>query len=669
MILFKNNKKSIVVFISALFINFYTLAEAVDSWQLNSLNKTLNLQVKLGLNDDLQYKLSLKTDTDYKTIVGWSALGLVTRSFGETIIPIEKIDSDLSSTISFIGKKVTQSSENYQLITGKRLSNFQEYKLLTLNFKDKETPRLFDVEFRLYDDGLAFRYRLPEQSQRYHKMLSEVTEFNLGTSGQHWGQAYDFVTKHHPSYETTFGVHPTGTNTPKEAGTGWAFPALFQKNFLDKKIWIFVHESGVTEQFHGSHLASNAEQGIYKIAPPLADSALGYGSTQPSALLPWNMPWRYISVSESLGDIVESNRVFDLAPPNLINNTDWIKPGKVAWSWWSDHASSKNEKTLQSFIDLAAEMKWPYTLIDANWNLISDTILTDLVAYAKQRNVGLFFWYNSGGKTNFVGEQPRNRMTDKDVRRAEFAKLQKLGVKGIKVDFFQSDKQDTFQQYFDILADAADHQLMVGFHGCTVPRGWERTWPNLMTMESVRGGEFYTFGAGSNYNSYAPYQATILPFTRNVVGSMDYTPVSFSNPYNERLTTDSHEAALPIIYESGLLHFADGVQGFSTLPNDIKGYFSEVPTVWQQTRYLSGHPGDHVVIARFDGKYWYIAAINGNNTPVNIEFVFPEVIGKKAELIQDDKSGDFLPMTTITMKKKTTLTLLPYGGQVWKVVM
>jgi hypothetical protein len=209
----------------------------------------------------------------------------------------------------------------------------------------------------------------------------------------------------------------------------------------------------------------------------------------------------------------------------------------------SDHDSSRNLDTLKKFIDFSAEMGWPYSLVDANWNLISDDSMEQLVAHAEKKGVDLLFWYNSGGSNSFVTEEPRNRMHERKVRRAEFAKLQKLGVKGVKVDFFHADKQFMIQRYLGILEDAADHKIMVVFHGCTIPRGWARTWPNLMSMEAVRGAETYTFGSTPDYGKLAPRQNTLLPVTRNVIGSMDYTPVVYSKQMIARHTTNAHETA------------------------------------------------------------------------------------------------------------------------------
>jgi hypothetical protein len=272
---------------------------------------------------------------------------------------------------------------------------------------------------------------------------------------------------------------------------------------------------------------------------------------------------------------------------------------------------------MKAFIDLAAEMGWEYFLVDANWNYVDEPAILDLLKYAMSKKVGILLWYNSGGPHNEVTEAPRDRMMPRDVRRREFAWLQKIGVKGVKVDFFQSDKQNLMQHYLDILRDAADFDMMVNFHGCTMPRGWQRTFPHLMTMEGVRGAECYIFDP--KFPAAAPSHNTILAFTRNVVGSMDYTPVTFSDNNNPRKTTAAHELALSVVFESGWMHLADGVAGYRTQPDFVKDFLRGVPVAWDDVKFLAGVPGDHIALARRKGGDWYLGAINGIDQAVTLK--------------------------------------------------
>jgi hypothetical protein len=309
-------------------------------------------------------------------------------------------------------------------------------------------------------------------------------------------------------------------------------------------------------------------------------------------------------------------------------------------------------------------MGWEYSLVDANWNVMNGGDLEQLAAYAKDKGVGLILWYNSGGPHNIVTEQPRDLMFNRDIRRKELARLQALGIKGIKVDFFQSDKQDVIRLYLDILRDAADYRLLVDFHGSTMPRGWSRTWPNLMTMEAVRGAESYTFDKA--YANFAPGQNTILPFTRNVMGSMDYTPVTFTDELVPHETTNAHELALSVVFESGLTHFADSAEAYLGLPKEPLTFLQQVPVVWDETHYLAGEPGSFVIVARRNGSDWYIAGINGKaqQQEITIDMSFLRDKSYSMLLIEDgDNSRSFKATNRkISSADKLNLTLQPKGG-------
>ena len=254
-------------------------------------------------------------------------------------------------------------------------------------------------------------------------------------------------------------------------------------------------------------------------------------------------------------------------------------------------------------------MGWEYTLVDANWDIMRNGTVHALIAYAKSKGVGVLLWYNSGGPHNVVTERPRGLMDQRKVRRYEFERLARWGVKGVKIDFFQSDKQNVIALYHEILKDAADFKIMVNFHGCTLPRGWSRTYPHLMSMEAVRGAENYQFEP--TFPALAPRHNSILPFTRNAVGPMDYTPVLLRNNVHPLVTTAAHEIALPVIFESGLLHFGGGPTSTGELEETPKEFLRKIPVSWDETRFLQGEPGSLVVLARRSGNTWYVAGIDG----------------------------------------------------------
>jgi hypothetical protein len=376
------------------------------------------------------------------------------------------------------------------------------------------------------------------------------------------------------------------------------------------------------------------------------------------------MPWRVVMVGDDLATVVESTLIDDLSRPSSLSDTGWIRPGSVSWSWWSDHESPQHLDRLTEYVDLAAELGWEYTLVDANWNVHADSEMKDLVAYAADRGVGVFLWYNSGGPHNRVPEQPRDRMFDPRVREEEMAKLEDWGVAGIKVDFFHSDKQDTIRLYLDILADAARHHLMVGFHGSTVPRGWTRTWPNLMTMEGVRGGEQYGFDRA--YPEVAPWHNTVLALTRNVVGPMDYTPVTFSNARFPHLTTNAHELALAVVFQSSLLHLADAAASYRAASPEVKELLSSVPASWDETRLLDGFPGDFVILARRRDQRWFVAGINGLDRPHEVRLHL-DFLGEgtwSSLTVADGGQPHELVASRATVQGKPVLevTMAPRGG-------
>ena len=631
-----------------------------QSWSLKSPEGRLEVLMRGTAKSGVEYKVILHASGKKKTAVDWSALGLVSRVYEIVEIYPKEILSDFSETNEFIDFDKSKGVDNYEMLTGKRRDNKAIYKSLSLQFRDVESKRLLNIDFRAYDEGIAFRYRFPESSVLHHQLLNETTEFALGENGVHWGQPYDFFTIYHPSYETTYTNWSTGSSVPKDKGTGWGFPSLFHKN----GIWVLLHEAGLNETYQGSHLQPDAPGGVYKIAPPLAEEAAGFGATYSTSTLPWTLPWRFMVVSDDVADIVESNMVFHLSEPSKVENTDWIRPGIASWSWWSDHGSSRNMKALKTFIDLAGEMGWPYSLMDANWNLISENSMEDLLNYADGKGVGLTFWYNSGGRHNFIPEAPRNRIDDRVRRRAEFEKISKLGAKGVKVDFFQSDKQDIIRQYIEILEDAASNKLLAVFHGSTIPRGWARTWPNLMSMEAVQGAEFYTFSPDSDYGLQAPRQNTILPFTRNVIGSMDFTPVSYSHQSAQRHSTNAHETALAVIFESGIQHLADSVETFRSLPEDYREYFTGLPNTWEDTRFLAGAPGEYIVLARRKNNRVYVAGINGEKRLRDISVVLDRWLPDRANatLLFDGDEAGFASKRVEIVKGKIELSMKPFGG-------
>ena len=522
------------------------------------------------------------------------------------------------SDAAFVNRLTYQSAsephavdERYSLPHGKRKQHHVTARERTLTFTNSGGARL-DIVLRAQNDGVAFRYRFPDSAAGPKTIVEELTGFTLRPGATAWMLPRQPVGKYAPAYEDLFQQVAAGTASALP--DGWDLPALFKT--ADGR-WALVTESALDETYCGSHLAQNAPGGTYRITFPDPGEGRGVGKANPESTLPWTMPWRVIVVGDQAGRILESDLVTDLSPVSKIGDAAWVKPGRAAWSWWSMSDSPKHAAQLNAFTDLAADMGWEYALVDANWNLMQSGTIEDVIAHAKQRNVGLLFWYNSGGPHNDVTEAPRDRMTTHEQRVKEFTQLRAWGVKGVKVDFWQSDKQDRIAQYRELLKDAADFQLMVDFHGSTIPRGWQREFPNLIGMEAVAGAEQYKFR--EDYAGKAPWLNTVLPFTRNVAGPMDYTPVTFSDARYPHQTTNAHELALSIVFETPIQHFADSVESYHSVPSAVSTFLMQVPTAWDETRVLSGEPGQTLVVARRAGDAWYVGGINGTNEHQHVE--------------------------------------------------
>jgi hypothetical protein len=568
---------------------------AAESWTVASPDGKLTATVKPGAS--LTYTVALGGSP----VLDDSPLGIV------------RADQRFVEGLAFDAVHRGKVAGEYAMPHGKRSLCRVEANEMTLAFRNAGGAFVHLV-VRAANDGVAFRYVFPETNAAARTVTEELTGFQLPEKSASWTQPYDESTKWTPAYERLFenGL-PAGTYTTNKAG--WCFPALFRSG--EKGPWVLVTEAGIDGTYCGCRLASAAPGGLYRIRFPDAGEGLKTGDVAPSAPLPWATPWRVVIAGATPAALVESTLVQDLVPPGPARTPSWVKPGRVAWSWWSEQDSPRKPERMKAFIDLAAEMGWEYFLVDANWNYVDEPAILDLLKYAKSKKVGILLWYNSGGPHNEVTEAPRDRMMPRDVRRREFAWLQKIGVKGVKVDFFQSDKQNLMQHYLDILRDAADFDMMVNFHGCTMPRGWQRTFPHLMTMEGVRGAECYIFDP--KFPAAAPSHNTILAFTRNVVGSMDYTPVTFSDNNNPRKTTAAHELALSVVFESGWMHLADGVAGYRTQPDFVKDFLRGVPVAWDDVKFLAGVPGDHIALARRKGGDWYLGAINGIDQAVTLK--------------------------------------------------
>ena len=464
----------------------------------------------------------------------------------------------------------------------------------------------FDVEFHVCDEGVAFRFLGPEPETVFR--IPEGTPRWLGRDG----------------YESLFP-------RVESASTGkWGYPALVE---YGPELFGLIAEGSLERGHCGSYLISSEGSDAYVVSP--ADEKPAYTVS----------PWRVVQLG-SLASLVEKSLITDLTADCRLEDCSWIHPGVSSWIYWAYNHGSKDYTIVKDYIDLAAEMHWPYCLIDWEWPQMVGGTVEQAIDYAARKGVRVTLWYNSG--TSWTGSgspQPEDRMRNPEAREKEMSWLESLGVAGIKVDFFSPDSSEMINYYLDILEDAARHHLLVDFHGSTIPRGWQKTWPNLMSAEAVWGAEWYNnvpfFGQQA-----ASHNAT-LPFTRGLMGPMDYTPGTFSDSQHPHFTTYAHELALPVLYQSSLQHMPDRPEVYRNLPQEVRSLLSGLPVVWDETRLLDGYPGHHVVMARRKGDCWYIAGINGTDEPLRLSWT-QQLPAGSGTLFADGGEDRAFAISTIT---------------------
>lgn len=600
-----------------------------------------------------------------KMVLDHSLLGI------ETSTGSFSYDLNLKSSVS---SKV--KSLKYTLNSGKKALVSKRYREVIyplVNLQGKE----IDLIFRIFDDGVAYRYGLKGRGQCV--VMKEQGNFAfpantscymtpLATPKSGWA-------KTNPSNEEHY-IYGERVGKSSNFGAGWSFPALY--NVPDAG-WVLISETGVDGNYAGSHLADNSENGVYKLEFPGIEEGLLSQNVYPTFNLPFQTPWRMLVINNNPLRVAESTLSTDLVEPLYKAKAEY-KPGKASWSWLVLKDDSVTYDVTKSFIDMAAHLDFAYCLVDAPWDVnIGRDKIAELAAYGKTRNVGLILWYNSNGNWNDAPQTPKGFMNDPDIRKKEMKWMQQTGIKGIKVDFFGGDKQFYMQYYQDILKDANDYGLSVNFHGTTIPRGWERMFPNFITCESVKGMEYCTFGQADA--DMQPKHCATLPFTRNVVGPMDFTPVvlnarlganRISGP--ERRTTAAFELALPVVLQSGIQHLGIIPENIKQQDFVVADYLRAVPATWDDTRFISGMPGEDCVVARRKAGVWYVAGINGESKTkvfkLNLADIIKPGIAGLAILDSDNNTNLVRKTDVVAPSKKSPLEIsVPaYGGFVIKFV-
>ena len=552
---------------------------------------------------------------------------------------------------------VQKVKADYQMLAGKRLHATNEAN-------EYATPlgKNTKLVVRLYNDGLAFRYEL---SQLADELLpKEKTTYRIpeGVNRwfQQWTDAYEGFFPLTTSYKTLPVRSFSGTFKSADGwNIRWGYPSLFKPVNDIKSVFALISEANIERRQSASCLYNEGE--LYRVTPDKNDLKIS-GE--------WHSPWRVVIVGE-LADIVESTLITDVSEPCKLADTSWIQPGVVSWIYWAYNHGSDDYNIICKYIDMAATLHLPYMLIDAEWDRMKDgKTVEDAVNYAKSKGVKPMIWYNSSVGWVDGAPTPKYRLNKPEDREKEFAWCEKIGVAGVKIDFFSGDNQMNMDYCLDLLECAAKYHLLVNFHGATVPRGWQRTYPNLLSTEAVYGAEWYN-NVPTFTKQAASHNAT-LPFTRNVIGPMDYTPCAFSDSQHPHITTHAHELALTVLFESGLQHLADRPESFLAQPKEVQDFLSELPAVWDDTRLVMGSPGYFAVLARRSGNTWYVAGINGTDESpyLNIgNYDLGKIVkgAKKIQAFYD--SGDVTKPWDIKVLNQlpTQIPCQPRGGFVLKI--
>ena len=605
-----------------------------------------------------------------KVIIGRSALGLVTNM------------GDFSRDLTLGEIKTRDIKESYTLRNIKQSQVDYEAREVQATLKQGNRD-VMTVTFRVSNRDVAFRYTILPRRGRSETLScvvsDERTAFQLPADATTFmppqSKPMTGFARTAPSYETTYTIdEPVGKNG---WGNGYTFPCLFKipaaapapqpakkgkkaAKQAEQPLWVLVSETGTDGDYVGCRLL-NVQGGQYKIGFPQAEEGNGWGSTSVSMALPGNTPWRTITLG-TLKDVVETTVAWDVVAPKYQASKNY-EYGKGSWSWIIGMDSSCNFDEQRRYIDFSAKMGYRSVLVDALWDKqIGYERIAELARYGKTKGVGLYLWYNSNGSWNDAPQSPRGIMNKAAKRRQEMKWMKETGILGIKVDFFGGDKQDMMRLYEDILSDANDFGLLVIFHGCTLPRGWERMYPNYAASEAILASENLHFSQGFCDNE-ARDCGTMYPFTRNVVGSMDFGGSALNKFYGAdnkrgkcRVTSDVYALATAVIFQSAVQHFALAPNNLTDAPAWAIDFMKQVPTTWDEVRFIDGYPGKYILMARRSADKWYIAGVNASEGPIKQTLSLPMFSGT-VNLYQNNQ------LSQVKISKKGTIDIeIPTKG-------
>ncbi|MBQ9637658.1 MAG: glycoside hydrolase family 97 catalytic domain-containing protein [Prevotella sp.] len=632
-------------------------------------NKTVSspdgrLQVTIDCQDG---RATYSVSYDGQDVLKRSALGLVT-NLGDFTQGLTMQDKARQMPIS----------KRYWMATTKRSDITYEANRLQVDFQTTKRIPL-SVIFQVSNNDVAFCYQLlrgPKDNPKCAIVEREATAFNLadGTTTFLSPQITPMTgwERTKPSYEEEYEADAP-MDKPSKYGVGYTFPCLFKVRSQgvevssgEEPVWLLISETGVTSQYCGARLSDYEAGKGYTIAYPQEGENNGFGSATASIMLPGFTPWRTITVGRSLAPIVETTVQFDVVDP-LYEPSEQYQPGRYTWSWlvWQDNSVCYDDQV--QMIDLSATMGYEYCLVDGLWDTqIGYDRIEELAAYAKQKGVKLMLWYNSNGSENDAPQGPRGVMNNAIKRKQDMAWMKRIGVKAIKVDFFGGDKQETMRLYEDILSDANDYGLQVIFHGCTLPRGWERMYPNYVASEAALASENVYFT--EHHARQEGFEMSMHPFSRNAVGSFDWGGMMMNRfmsrdnkSRHQRFTGDIFELATAITNQTSVNCVAIYPNNLHDLPPFELDFLRRVPTTWQETRYVDGYPTRYAVIARraSNGK-WYVGGINGTAAAMTLTLDLPMLAGKTVTYYVDEADAKALKALKAAAKKDPKAKPAPY---------
>jgi alpha-glucosidase len=586
-----------------------------QTWSVSSPNSALVIEVKqdtiaaIAPNQKNCYYRALLNGG---TVLDWSPLGVTTSA------------QNFVTNLTFVSQAQATVNETYSLPAGKRSSYTNNCNELTLTFRNANNQQTA-FHLRAYNEAAAFCCELLGTGSA--QVTGEVSGFTLPSGSTGWGHSTG-------GDEKTYDQFSVGS-----AAVNLAIPILFR---TASNAWALITEAAVYGDYTGCHFSSKtASRNVYQAAFPTGQGAI-------TGTLPWKLPWRVAIIGSTLGPLVESSVVENLNPPCALSDISWIKSGRSTWSWLTQETGDTTQQ--KRYIDFAGQMGWEYNLIDWNFN---KSWVARMCQYAAARNIGNELWYNY------------TEVTTAAQQSSIFPQCNSWGLKSLKIDFIFENGSDNYSynqnimKWYDMTAaNLAANRLMVTFHGCTVPRGQRRRWPNLMTWEAVRGYEW----VGRGYPG--PKHNCMVPFTRNVIGPMDMTPVLFytgqltNGSGATRTSTDAHELASSVIFESGIQHFADRPEGYN--PSIGKPFLQIVPSAWDDIRFIDGYPGQYVILARRKGNDWYVAGISALSArTMSVPLSFLKAGSYSVSLYKDSTGGTKYTMAvqTVTINPSTPLSV------------